>query len=364
MKICFLTNNYSFTGGLERVLSIVANELSRYYEISIISLYDLSKDCPYKYNENIKIDIIMNKNKKNYVFDFNRCVKSVTRNIKSNKYDFLIYLGENLFPFAYKACKNTSTKCIYWMHNPAWFYNYPLLEKRLRKLAIKKSYFTVTLTKESQDELIRKYKINNIINIANPVDDMLVKQIIYNENSKKIISVGRISKEKNFLSLVEVAKSVFAFCPDWSWDIYGEGNVRLKKEIVERINAYKLENHVFLKGVCKNIYDLYSGYSFQVMTSLYEGFPMVLIEGMSCGLPLISFDIKTGPKEIIEDGINGFLIDNYDEKKMAEKIVFLISNLEARKKMSKYNEQLRLKYSIHEIGLQWKDFLNSLNNIK
>lgn len=362
MKICFLTNNYTFTGGLERVLSIVANELSKYYEINIISLYDLSKKCPYKYNNNVRIDIIMNKNKKNYFLDFNQSIKKVKNNVKHNKYDFLIYLGENLFPFAYQACKNTNTKCIYWMHNPAWFYNYPFIEKRLRKLAVKKSDFTITLTKESQDELIRKYNINNIINIANPVDDILVKKINYNNQSKKIISVGRISKQKNFLKLVEVAKLVFASCPEWSWDIYGTGNEKLKKEILDRIKNYELENHVFLKGVCNNIYDIYKEYSFQVMTSLYEGFPMVLIEGMSCGLPLISFDIKTGPKEIIENGVNGFLINNQDEKMMAEKIIYLINNLEARQKMSKYNEQLRLKYSTYEIGKKWKDFFDLLNN--
>ena len=363
MKICFLTNNYSFIGGLERVLSIVSNELSKTNDVSIISLYDLSKKCPYNYKDNIKKNIIINKNRKNYLLDYFRCLSGVKKLVYQNKYDFLIFLGENMSIFAQNACKNTTTKCIYWMHNSAWFYHYPFLEKHLRIIAIKKSNYTITLTKDSKNELIRKYSIKNIVNISNPADDVLLnKKIDYNNQSKKIITVGRISKEKNYIKLVDIASKVFSVHPEWLWDIYGDGEDKLKKEILEKIRINKLNNNLFLKGNSNNIYDLYNNYSFQVMTSMFESFPMVLVEGMSCGLPLVSFDIKTGPSEIIEDGVNGFLINDLNINTISNRIIYLIENPDKRKEMSMNNENLRLRYSTHEIGKMWIDFLTSIKN--
>lgn len=95
-----------------------------------------------------------------------------------------------------------------------------------------------------------------------------------------------------------------------------------------------LTERVTLKGNSSNMYSLYDDYAIMVMTSRYEGFPMVLIEAASRGLPLVSFDIHTGPNEIIVNGVNGYLINKGDVVGMSEKISLLIQDPALRRAFS------------------------------
>ena len=158
---------------------------------------------------------------------------------------------------------------------------------------------------------------------------------------------------KNYELLIQIAEEIFETpdANDWEWHIYGEGELREKLESM--IHDKNLEDKVILKGQSRDIYSKYSEYAFLVMTSRYEGFPMVLTEGLACGLPLIGFDIYTGPSEIIENEHNGFLINKDDKKEMIDKIKLLIKNPNLCVDMSKHAKECALKFDVEYIGEEW-----------
>lgn len=137
--------------------------------------------------------------------------------------------------------------------------------------------------------------------------------------NKKIITAGRLVYQKNHKSLINAWKIVNQKHPDWQLEIWGDG--ALKNELSKLINTLGLNNKVLLMGYTNDIISRMLQASGCVLSSLYEGISLVLIEAMSCGLPVISYSCQCGPKDLIEHGKNGFLCEVNDETKLAEYIV-------------------------------------------
>ncbi|BES61455.1 glycosyltransferase family 4 protein [Dysgonomonas capnocytophagoides] len=148
-------------------------------------------------------------------------------------------------------------------------------------------------------------------------------------SQKRVISVGRLSPQKAFHHLVDIWKIVNEKHPDWVLDIYGEG--REYDSIAEKIKIEGLSGKVFLHNPVQNIEDAYQQASIYVMSSLYEGFGLVLAEAMAYGLPCVSFDCPSGPSEIISNDRNGYIVPVGEVNLFAEKIISLIENEELRK---------------------------------
>lgn len=362
MKIAFLVNNYSSIGGIERAVSLISNELSKDNHISLISLYSIGKNNLYKYKENIDINIINKKNKKNYILDFRNSIKQIKKIIEKNNYDYLIYCGELLSLYALLSCKNSRTKCIYWSHSSPLNFEEFIFQKQLKYIAFTKSFYNITLTNKSKQLIMNKYHIKNVDYIPNPIDPALLDiKNEYNINSKRIITVGRICYEKNYEKLIDVAKIVLNELNDWNWDVYGDGDKNLKNKLMLKAKNNKLDNRLTFFGNVENIYSLYNDYAMIVMTSRTEGFPMTLLEGYAKGLPLVSFDILTGPSEIINEN-NGVLISPFDEQKMAKEIIRLANSQEIRINMSKYNVDNIYKYDINAISNKWREIFKVISN--
>ena len=185
----------------------------------------------------------------------------------------------------------------------------------------------ITLTQEDKDLNWRKadkvYVIPNPLTFRNNNISML--------DTKKVIAVGRLSAQKNFLSLICAFRSVADYYPDWTLEIYGEGNELsiLQKQII----SLHLENNVYLCGNTSDVQSRMCDSSIFVLSSIFEGLPLVMLEAMACGLPVVSYDCPCGPKDIIIDGVDGFLVSTGDEKMLAEKICYLIENPNIRTQM-------------------------------
>lgn len=176
--------------------------------------------------------------------------------------------------------------------------------------------------------------------------------------NKKIISIGRLEYQKGYDILIDVWNIISKKYPDWILEIYGEGTEREKLQ--NKINKLGLENSFLLKGVEKNIQSKYLESSIYVMSSRFEGMPMVLLEAMSCGLPIVSFDCPCGPKDMIRNNEDGFLVEFGNIEKMAKKIEELIINGEKRKlfgKNAKKNVQI---FSQDKVMNQWKELFESM----
>lgn len=230
------------------------------------------------------------------------------------------------------------------------------LANRLFKRAILKFDKVVVLT--SQDLVSFKSKRKNVIKINNFTSINPIK--IGELNNKKAISVGKLTSQKGFDMLIDIWEIVSKFYPDWVLEIFGEGEWEylLRNKIEEK----GLTDQIKLNGLTSNVESEFHSSSIYIMSSRFEGLPIVLIEAMSCGLPVISFDCESGPREIIEHGSSGFLVDNYDIHAMAEKIIFLIENPNIRKSMGK-NSINRAKYfSKNFILNQWEELFVDLKN--
>ena len=136
------------------------------------------------------------------------------------------------------------------------------------------------------------------------------------------MAAGRYAPQKGFDKLINAWSIVVQNHPDWKLYIYGDGELR--DELQQLINRLQLQNSCFLEHTTSDIAAKYAESSIFVLSSVYEGFGMVITEAMSCGLPVVSFACPCGPKDIIQNDINGLLVEPDNIDQLAEKISILI----------------------------------------
>lgn len=361
MRICFLLGGLTANGGIGRVTTMLANQLAQVEENDLFILSYYRSDAPilYPVDTAVKLDYILDKRESMISFLLRGGESVLKRYLHHNKIDLLVACGALFFPLAVRAAKKVNTKCICWEHtDPRSNHDYRM-QQYARLYGIKRSDWNVVLTKAALSVYHKEYRVENVCQIYNPVDDWLLNnQASYDVRSKKIISVGRLTYQKNFQLAIQMAAQILPRHPEWHWDIYGEGTDRTELEAL--IQKYNLENQMHLKGQVNNLYKRYSEYRMMVMTSRYEGFPMTLLEGMGSRLPLVSFDVPTGPNEIIINGENGFLIPSDDMQRMVEAIECLMDDTELCIEMGKMGRSRCNQFSTVRIAMQWETLFREL----
>lgn len=229
----------------------------------------------------------------------------------------------------------------------------------LRNWYIKKRYHNlldayVLLTREDFD--YRNGRKDNFVVIPNSVNYSESKRAALDK--KVVIAVGRLSYQKGFERLLESWAIVSEQCPEWKLQIYGDGED--KQKLIDICNKKKLKDSVTIYPPTPTIEQRLLDSSIYVMSSRFEGLPMVLIEAMSVGLPVVSFDCKTGPKDLIKDGYSGYLVSEGDTETLADRIIKLIQNAELRKEIGRNSKCESRKYSHECIALRWEELFNTL----
>ena len=177
-------------------------------------------------------------------------------------------------------------------------------------------------------------------------------------SEKRVIAIGRLTYQKNFSSLVRAFADVAKRFPEWKLDIFGDGDEW--SLLSNLINKLSLEENVRLCGVTDHIEEKMLSSSILALSSRFEGFPLVLIEAMSCGLPCVSYSCPCGPKDIISDGVDGFIVPMENEVMLAEWIGYLIENVERRKEIGAAAYRKAQNYSIDRIISMWMNLFHSL----
>lgn len=217
----------------------------------------------------------------------------------------------------------------------------------------------VVLTNEDKD--LNWSNHSKISVIGNPIATKTPTTLAQLTN-KKFITAGRLVYLKNYQSLINAWKIVSQKHPDWLLEIWGDG--LLKENLLNQINSFKLNDKVFLKGYTNDIISKMLDSSGYVLSSLHEGMPLVLIEAMSCGLPIVSYACQCGPKDLIENGKNGFLCEVSDEKKLAEHICTIIEDNTLRIKMGQASKKKAEEFQLDRILTKWINLFQTLINNK
>ena len=176
--------------------------------------------------------------------------------------------------------------------------------------------------------------------------------------NKQAIIVGRYNSAKGYNYLIDAWREVHKSYPEWIINIFGSGEYEDK--VRKQINDYGLQDIVIMNNPTDTIMEEYLKSSIYVMSSVFEGFAMVLLEAMACGLPCVSFDCPYGPRNVITDGEDGFLVDYLNSKALADSICKLIENEALRKQMGKNGRNNVLRYSRENIMPQWISLFESI----
>jgi glycosyltransferase involved in cell wall biosynthesis len=361
LKTAYILPNIIGTGGIAKVIFAKIDYLIENfnYDITIITYMNIEKKSAYTINKNVKF-IHLN-------LDSNKNLKSVLSNVlKENKFDIVISsLSNNEFYFI-NSIKDGSKKIaefhtcfdyikgftskrenfLKYIKEKISFYKFILAAKKFNAFVVLNNIDKVSFSKY----------LKNIEVISNPIihSSEIAK---CDFRSKKIIAAGRLEGVKGFEYLVEAWGKINSKFPDWSVSIYGEGP--LESELKSQIKNNNIKN-ISIYPFDKNIDKHYKDSSILVLTSMFEGQGMVLLEAMHYGLSLVSFKIKSGPLELVKDNKNGFLVKKKSTSELAEKIETLITDENLREKFHYNSIEFSKEYSIEKIMKKWNHLFKNL----
>ena len=176
--------------------------------------------------------------------------------------------------------------------------------------------------------------------------------------TKRVITIGRYSYEKGYDILLRIWSVVEKKCTDWQLDVYAMGDPTPYVKLMDDLSIDKKRCHLHSSVV--DVEDEYLKSSILVQPSRTEGFGLVIVEAMACGLPVLSFDCENGPRSIISDGEEGFLIPTFDIELFSTRLIQLMNDVELRKTMGEKGRKKSQCYQIESVGNQWKQLFDEL----
>ncbi|WP_170117368.1 glycosyltransferase family 4 protein [Chitinophaga ginsengisoli] len=345
-KIGFFINTLSKSGGTERVTSVLANALAEVdCEVEVLCMFK-SGESFYKLDSRVVVRYLTEK-PDGTLKDYFSVLRSLIKNTKH--LDYIIGVGMDLCIFTVPLKLFNKVKVIGWEH-----FNLTVkgpVVSLARHLGIRFADRIVTLTQKDFSDY--KKKTDKVVCIYNPTTIDMPPVTTY--DNKTLLCVGRLTYQKGFDMMLDIWAEVYKKYHDWKLIIVGNGeDEEALKDQTERLGiGVSVE---FVKAT-KEITKYYATASVYAMTSRYEGLPLVLIEAQSAGLPLIAFNCETGPKEVVEDGYNGFLIPAFDKAAFSEKLQQLMADESLREKMGKQSIINSGKFSRNSIVKKWTEIL-------
>lgn len=189
---------------------------------------------------------------------------------------------------------------------------------------------------------------------------MSMAKEVSDSSCKRVIAVGRLDYQKGFDRLIKAWKIVSNVHKDWQLDIFGQGE--WEDMLQQMIDENGLKEMTHINRPTKNIGKEYAQSAMLVMSSHYEGFPMVLVEAMACGVPAVSFNCTCGPRDIIRDGENGLLVKDGDIEGLANALMRLMDDESLRRQMGAEARKVVDTFSEEKIMTKWVDLFTSLTN--
>ena len=359
-KICFVKWVVNEADGGLKVAVNLANELSEKYEIHLLSIF-ATREVFFELGEDIHYQVL-SKEKLSMTKDFFKAVKLLRSYVVDNNISILFLIGITMNAVGVAGTLGLETKFVSCDHTNSISDNRTRVQRIQRYIGAYSASKIITLTEKDKLNYIRRYKISKdrVSYIYNWLEDVYRNNETYSIESKKILTVGRFHFQKGYDYLSKVAINVLSKYPDWKWNIYGSGDDHIKEKLISELKEGGVITQVNFKGNVKGTENIYPNHGIYVMTSRYEGLPLVLLEAKQYGLPIISFNCPTGPSEIVLDGENGYLIDNFDINEMSNKICKLIEDKEIRGRFSENSLIDTEKFSKERILEQWVNLIEEM----
>ena len=358
-KIGIVDYDFSVRGGVEQVSVSLAAALADYYEVHLISLC-MGGEAAYELDERVRFAALSGPERR---------LREMRRELKKplcgyfNDHDIDVALIMGNYPGLLASTARfgaKKTKLVFCDHGALmnqW-------ERKdivfIRFVSSLLCHRVVTLTQQSRDDYRRKFhlKKSKVLCIPNWIDLDKPHSDAYQANSKKILSAGRFGPEKGFDLLVKAFAPVARRHPDWQLDLFGDGE--MMETVRTLVAELELESNVRLLGMRTDLAERYRDYAMYALPSYREGMPLVLLEAKANRLPIVSFDILTGPREIVRDGVDGFLIAPYDLDAMSDAICRLIEDDALRQSMSDRSQENLEQFSKPAIVDSWRTLIDSL----
>lgn len=369
MKIVFSTDQIYLHGGIEKVMATKANyfadEMS--YNVTILTCEQRGIKPCYPLSPKIQlVDLGINYQREKSYFSPGNLFKlpfhfyKLHRVLRKLEPDAVIVCNYGFdyygIPFLY-----TKAKKIKEFHGSRYF---EAIARNKNQSILKKLYYRFNDWIESKynhlivlnkDE-VPYYKSGTVAVIPNPIS---IPDTVAPLNTKLVVAAGRISPVKGFDQLIHAWNIVHSRAPEWELHIYGEDYVGTQKKLEFLIDENKLEKTIYFKGSSANMMQTFEVYSLYALSSVTECFPMVLLESLAVGLPIVSFDCPNGPRNIIANGEDGLLAENQNTEDLAEKMLFLMQNYEMRQLFGQNAKRNSAQFSTAVIMKRWLAVLHS-----
>lgn len=376
LKIVYCNPSLHIAGGIERVLSVKANYFAEVlgYEIHIVITDGKDKKPFFDLHPSIRVhqlDINYDEFIPLYLRFFNFFHKRRLHRKRLDEClcgiqpDITILLVRREVNFIHRMTDSSLKIAENHIDKNRYLTSInPLLARYVPRLLLKKwqNQFVEKLKRLdrfvvlTQEDKRLWTELDNLSVIPNPLT--FLPQKFSSCTSRRVIAVGRYDRQKGFDLLIAAWKKVVSVHSAWTLHIYGDGPLR--GELQRQVVATGVQDTCLLEYPVKNIGDKYAESSLFVLSSRFEGFGLVIIEAMACGLPVVSFACPCGPKDIIEDGEDGLLVEKENVDALARHMIRLIDDEESRKLMGARARQNVQRYRMEYIAVLWKDLFEEL----
>lgn len=362
--LLYITNAIDGSGGLERVLSVKTKVLAEDYgyDIHVVTLNQKSKtDLFFPFSEKIiQHNLEVSGNPFQYISKYISGIKKVVSEIKPN---IILVCDDGLKAFFLPKILGTKIPIIYERH-VSKLIEISENQSFIKGIFTKAKFFLMDILAKDFTQFIiltegnkNEWKSKNVQVIPNPLPFFPSEKSTL--QNKKAIAVGKQSYQKGFDRLLNAWALLGEEFQDWQLHIYGKLDESLGLE--KQVQYLKIGHQVFFHPPEKNIEEKYAESSIFVLSSRYEGFGMVLIEAMSFGIPCVSFDCNYGPSDIVRNNEDGFLVENGNEKELAEKLQLLMKDETLRQEMGEKARKNVQRFSPQNVVKQWDELFKKIN---
>lgn len=318
-KICIAIHDLAHAGA-ERVAASWANYLAKQGHDVFVLVYACGKDL-YDLQEGVRVVPVAQTRETFFQMSAVSQLKNMRKIVRSERPEIMISFLPKMQIYMMLATLGMRIRRIETVRNNPWIDKDVAGKRMLWNLCFRRSNAIVVQTEEQSLYFPESLRRKSIV-IRNPISgDFLKEQKVYgNRSVEKFISVARINTQKNYPMMARAFAEATKDRPDCKLDIYGAGTAQATQELQALIDQLGMGERIQLCGWKRNVSELFADYDAFLMSSNYEGMPNALAEAMASGLVCLSTDCKTGPKDMIDSGENGFLAATGDTASFADGI--------------------------------------------